>query len=118
MIERVQGEQASGRCQATAYKDLIWIVSAATDENLDLAGQTLQALTTLESNLIELGSDKTRIASVQVFIANIDDKPVMDRVWREWIVSNPHHWPQRACLGVDLGGNWLIEVTVTAIRNS
>jgi enamine deaminase RidA (YjgF/YER057c/UK114 family) len=67
--------------------------------------------------LAELGSDKSRIISANVFIANIHDKPVRDEVWNEWIGSNPENWPQRACLGVDLGGNWLIEITVTALRD-
>jgi hypothetical protein len=65
-------------------------------------------LDSIEVNLAELGSDKTRIVSAQVYISNIDDKPVMDKVWKEWIGSNPDNWPQRACLGVDLGGNWLL----------
>ncbi len=115
MIERVKGT-AQGRNVSAAYKDLVWTVVAADDENLDLVGQTSQALSKLESNLIELGSDKTSIVSAQVYIANIDDKPIMDQVWCEWIGSDPDNWPQRACLGVNLGGNWLIEVTVTAVR--
>ena len=115
MIERVKGT-AFGRNMSTAYKDLVWTVVTASDESLDLVGQTAQALSALERNLAELGSDKTRILSAQVFIANIDDKAIMDRVWNEWIGSNPEHWPQRACLGVDLDGNYLIEVTVTAAR--
>ena len=117
MIERVKGT-AIGRNISTAYKDLVWTVAIASDESLDLAGQTTQALSALEKNLIELGSDKTRILSAQVFISNINDKSVMDAVWNEWIGNNPEHWPQRACLGVELAGHYLIEVTVTAARNS
>ena len=116
MIERVRGT-AKGRNVSTAYKDLVWSVAAASDESLDLTGQTLQTLNTLENNLIELGSDKTKILSAKVFIANIDDKPVMDKVWNEWIGPDPDNWPERACLGVNLGGNYQIEVTVTALRN-
>ena len=116
MIERIRSSQAPGRSQSTRYNDLIWTVACACDESLDLAGQTAQALNVLDTNLAELGSDKTKIVSAQVFIANIDDKPIMDEVWRDWIGSNPDHWPQRACLGVDLGGHWLIEIVVTAVR--
>ena len=115
MIERIRGAYI-GRNKSAGYKDLVWTVATASDENLDLAGQTSQTLSVIESNLAELGSDKTRIVSAQVYIANINDKPVMDKVWNEWIGSNPENWPQRACLGVDLGGHWLIEVTVTAVR--
>ena len=116
MIVRIQGSQSAGRSQSSAWGDLVWTVAAATDENLDLAGQIRQTLETLEANLVELGSDKSRMLSAHVFIANIDDKPVMDNIWCDWIGENPEHWPQRACLGVELGGNWLIEVTVVAVR--
>jgi enamine deaminase RidA (YjgF/YER057c/UK114 family) len=45
------------------------------------------------------------------------DKPLMDAIWKEWLGLNVEHWPQRACLGVNLEGDVLIEVTVTAIRS-
>ncbi|MCC8251825.1 RidA family protein [Vibrio campbellii CAIM 333] len=78
--------------------------------------QTELTLRTIADNLRELGSDKTRIVSAQVYIANMKDKPLMDEVWCEWMGDNSDHWPQRACLGVDLEGDVLIEVTVTAVR--
>ncbi|NKB77269.1 MAG: RidA family protein [Gammaproteobacteria bacterium] len=115
-IERIQGTYPPGRSNSTSYKDLVWTVATASDESLDLPEQTSQTLDSIEANLKELGSDKTKIVSAQVFLSNIDDKPIMDKVWREWIGSNPANWPQRACLGVNLGGHWLIEVTVTAVR--
>jgi len=118
VIERIGGGYANGRSMSSAYKDLVWTVATASDESLDLASQTSEALNTIEASLLALGSDKTRIVSAQVYIANIDHKPVMDKVWNEWVGSNPENWPQRACLGVDLGGHWLIEVTVTAVRRS
>ena len=118
MIERHRGDYPIGRSQTSSYKDLVWTVATANDENLDLVGQTSESLRMLDKNLAELGSDKTKILSAYVFIANIDDKPKMDEVWNEWIGSDPQNWPQRACLGVELGGNWLIEITVTAVRDT
>ena len=41
----------------------------------------------------------------------------MDSVWNTWIGNNPENWPQRACLGVNLEGNYLIEITVVALRD-
>jgi len=115
MIERIKGT-CPGRNTSSAYKDLVWTVATASDEHLDLTGQTFQTLNAIESNLIELGSDKSRIISAQVYIADIADKPVMDAVWNKWIGDDPGNWPQRACLGVNLEGQFLIEVTVTATR--
>lgn len=115
MIERKRGIY-QGRNKSSAYKDLVWTVATSSDTALDIVGQTRLTLDTIARNLEELGSDKTRIASAQVFIANMVDKPKMDEVWCEWLGDNPEHWPQRACLGVDLEGDVLIEVTVTAVR--
>jgi enamine deaminase RidA (YjgF/YER057c/UK114 family) len=106
-----------GRNKSSAYKDLVWTVATASDTSVDIAQQTLLTLNTIEDNLIELGSDKSRIVSAQVYIANMADKAIMDEVWCQWLGENPQHWPQRACLGVALEGDVLIEVTVTAIRS-
>ena len=116
MIERKRGIY-KGRNKSSAYKDLVWTVATSADTSLDICGQTQLALETIDSKLAELGSDKTQIVSAQVYIANMADKPKMDRIWCEWAGDNPDNWPQRACLGVTLEGDVLIEVTVTAVRN-
>ena len=115
MIERKRGIY-QGRNKSSAYKDLVWSVATSSDTTLGVVEQTELTLRTIEDNLLELGSDKTRIVSAQVYIANMKDKPLMDAVWCEWMGDNSDHWPQRACLGVDLEGDVLIEVTVTAVR--
>lgn len=115
MIERKRGIY-QGRNKSSAYKDLVWTVATSSDTTLDIVGQTKLTLETIERNLEELGSNKTQIVSAQVFIANMLDKPKMDNVWCEWLGENSEHWPQRACLGVTLEGDVLIEVIVTAVR--
>ncbi|EJG0913751.1 RidA family protein [Vibrio parahaemolyticus] len=115
MIERKRGIY-QGRNKSSAYKDLVWTVATSSDTTLDIVGQTKLTLEMIERNLEELGSNKTQIVSAQVFIANMLDKPKMDNVWCEWLGENPEHWPQRACLGVSLEGDVLIEVTVTAVK--
>lgn len=40
----------------------------------------------------------------------------MDIVWCDRLGENPKDWPQRACSGIDIEGDVLIEVTVTAVR--
>ncbi|EDL70475.1 RidA family protein [Vibrio campbellii] len=115
MIERKRGIY-QGRNKSSAYKDLVWTVATSSDTTLGIVEQTELTLRTIADNLRELGSDKTRIVSAQVYIANMKDKPLMDEVWCEWMGDNSDHWPQRACLGVDLEGDVLIEVTVTAVR--
>jgi len=115
MIERKPGIY-NGRSKSTAYKDLVWTVATSSNTSVGIEQQTRLTLDTIEQNLIELGSDKTKIVSAQVYIANMADKQKMDTVWKIWIGDNQEHWPQRACLGVNLEGDVLIEVTVTAVR--
>ncbi|KZN44062.1 RidA family protein [Pseudoalteromonas luteoviolacea] len=115
MIERKRGIYA-GRNKSSAYKDLVWTVATSSNTQVGIEEQTQLTLNTIQENLTELGSDKSQIVSAQVYIANMADKPLMDEVWKAWLGPNPEHWPQRACLGVALEGDVLIEVTVTAIR--
>lgn len=115
MIERKCGIY-NGRNKSTAYKDLVWTVATSADTSVGIEEQTKLALDTIQDNLIELGSNKTRIVSAQVYIADMNSKPLMDSVWCEWFGEDTQHWPQRACLGVDLEGDVLIEITVTAVR--
>ncbi len=116
MIERKAGIY-DGRNKSSGYKDLVWTVATSSDTSVGIEQQTSLTLATIQTNLIELGSDKTRIVSAQVYIANMADKQHMDSVWKGWLGDDPEHWPQRACLGVNLEGDVLIEVTVTAVRS-
>ena len=113
MIKRQPG-QYKGRNRSSAYRDLVWTVATAPDTSLNIEGQTMATLEVIQNNLKELGSDKTHIISAQIFIADIQLKPQMDKCWCEWIGDDQQHWPQRACLGVELEGEVLIEVVVTA----
>ena len=115
MIERKRGIY-KGRNKSSAYKDLVWTVATSSDTSVGIKRQTELSLHTIQSNLVELGSDKTKIVSAQVYIADMNAKSLMDEVWCQWFGDNPEHWPQRACLGVDLEGDVLIEITVTAVR--
>lgn len=115
-IERRRGVY-TGRNKATAYKDLVWTVATSADDHLDIVGQTRESLDTIEKNLQELGSNKHRILSAQVFLTDISHKPEMDKLWCEWLGDDPQNWPQRACVGVELAGGTLVEITVVAARD-
>ncbi len=117
MIERKRGIY-EGRNKSTAYKDLVWTVATSADDTLDIAGQTRASLETIEQNLQESGSSKYRILSAQVFLTDLANKAEMDKHWCAWLGDDPQHWPQRACVGVALAGNTLIEITVVAAREA
>lgn len=115
MIERVAGIY-TGRNKSSAYKDLVFSVATSPDTSVGTKEQARQALEVISENLKELGSSKEHILSAQVFIARINEKSQMDEAWCSWIGKNQENWPQRACLGVELEGDVLVEVTVVAVR--
>jgi enamine deaminase RidA (YjgF/YER057c/UK114 family) len=85
----------------------------AEDTGADIAGQTREVLGHVERLLNEAGSDKTRILSTQIYIADMADFPGMNGVWDEWVVAG--HAPPRATVEAKLANPaCLVEVVVVA----
>jgi enamine deaminase RidA (YjgF/YER057c/UK114 family) len=112
-IQRWRG-QAPGRNRAVAYQGLVWTVATYDDQSADIQEQTRRCLALLDQNLAEAGTDKTRLVSAQVFLADMTTKPQFDVVWNGWIGPSPDTWPQRACVGATLAGHCLVEIIIVA----
>ena len=97
-IERWQGD-ARGRSRATAWRDLVFAVATAPGPTV--AGQTRASLAQISANLVEAGTDHTRLLSATVYLTDIANKAQMDAEWCEWI-GDAANWPQRACVQADL----------------
>lgn len=102
-----------GRSRAVGFGDLAFTVATAPGSS-SLQDQTRQVLARIEQNLRDAGSDKTRLLSATVYLADIRQKSEMDEVWNEWI--GPGHWPQRACVQVGLSPGAMVEISVIAAR--
>jgi enamine deaminase RidA (YjgF/YER057c/UK114 family) len=113
-IRRFSGA-ARGRSRASAWRDLVFTVATAADPDASLAEQTRRSLETLDRNLADCGTDKSRILSATVYITDIAAKYDMDDVWCEWI-GPPENWPQRACVQAALAPDTLVEITIVAAR--
>ena len=111
-IQRFPGN-AAGRSRAVAFDNLVFTVATAPDST-SLREQTRQVLARIEQNLRDAGSDKTRLLSATVYLADIAKKAEMDAMWNDWI--GPDNWPQRACVQVGLPPGVLVEITVIAAR--
>ena len=114
-IQRVAGNVAT-RCWGSAYKDLVWAVGVSDDFDLGFREQAVRAFANLDKVLAEAGTEKTRILSATVILNDIDDKPVLDELWAEWVVDYPQGWPQRACHAGTLAPKVLVEVLAVAVR--
>jgi len=106
---------SEGRSRTVSHGGVIWTVANAVDSSAGFEEQVGQSLRMLESHLVEAGSARTHLLSLQVILADISSREAFDTLWREWIGPNPEHWPQRACFQSALAPGLLIElVAVTA----
>lgn len=66
----------------------------ADDTSADIGGQTKQVLSAIDKLLAEAGSDKTKILSVTIYIADMADFAGMNTIWESWVPAG--HTPARA----------------------
>ena len=64
------------------------------DTSLDITGQVKQVLFEIDSLLAKGGSDKTKILTATIWLADIGDFAAMNAVWDAWVV--PGQAPARA----------------------
>lgn len=111
MIVRLSGKRAT-RCRAVIHGPLVFAVAVAGQKVGSMYEQTKMALADADATLAEAGTDKSRILSAMVYVADMKQKPEMNRAWDEWAdVENP---PMRACVGAVLEGASLVEIVFTA----
>ena len=85
----------------------------AENTSLDIAGQTREVLGFVDRLLGEVGSDKTRILSCQIYISDMANFAGMNEVWDAWVV--PGHTPPRATVEAKLANPaCLVEIVITA----
>lgn len=113
MITRFPGLTPT-RSRAVVHDGLVFTVAVSPDPDPGFYAQTRKALRRIDESLAMSGTDKSRILSAIVYIADIARKDEMNKAWDEWV--DPANPPMRACLGVDLEPPHLVEIVVTAAR--
>jgi len=113
MIMRFPGLTPT-RSRAVVHDGLVFTVAVSPDGDATFYEQTRKALKRIDESLAMSGTDKSRILSAIVYIADIARKEEMNKAWDEWVDrANP---PVRACLGVDLEPPHLVEIVITAAQ--
>ena len=85
----------------------------ANDFDADITVQTEQTLEKIDELLAEAGTNKTKILSAQVWLANMGHFDQMNHVWEAWMT--PGHAPARACIEARLASpDLLVEVGIIA----
>jgi enamine deaminase RidA (YjgF/YER057c/UK114 family) len=100
--------------QLVIHGDTIYLAGqVASDSNANIAIQTQQVLDKIDALLAEAGSNKSRILSAQIWLANIGHFAAMNEVWDEWVADG--NAPARACIEARLASpDLLVEIGITA----
>jgi enamine deaminase RidA (YjgF/YER057c/UK114 family) len=101
--------------QAVVAGGLVFLAGqVAVDTSADVAGQTAQILGEIDRLLLAAGSDKRRILSANVYLADIKTFADMNRAWDAWVAADAK--PARATIEAQLAApEYRVEIQVTAL---
>jgi enamine deaminase RidA (YjgF/YER057c/UK114 family) len=99
--------------EATIYNGIVWVAGQVGNPGDSVADQTRTCLAEVDRILAAAGTDKTRILSTQIWLADIATFADMNAVWDQWVPQG--HTPARATGEAKLATpDYKVEVIVTA----
>ena len=101
-------------CEASVYGNRIHCSGMIPEDvSQDITGQVKQTLGEIDSLLAKGGSDKTKILTATIWLADIADFAAMNAVWDAWVV--PGQTPARATVQARLSDpKTKVEIMVVA----
>jgi enamine deaminase RidA (YjgF/YER057c/UK114 family) len=114
-IERI--DKSPRMSQAAIVGNLVFTAGlvAEADAGRDVGTQTREILDAIDALLARAGTNKSRIVSVNIWLASIIDFDAMNAVYDAWVdKANP---PVRACVEARLAGSeFAVEIAAIAER--
>ena len=101
---------------AVVHGNTVYLAGQVADDgSAGVRGQTEQVLKKIDALLAAAGSDKSRILSANVWLADIKAFNEMNAVWDQWVAKgNP---PARATVEAKLAApQYKVEIAVIAAR--
>lgn len=99
--------------QAVVHNGTVYLAGQVGKPGDDVATQTTQVLAQIDRLLAAAGTDKTRILSATIWLADMADFQAMNAVWDGWVPAG--HAPARATGESKLAGpEYLVEIIVVA----
>jgi enamine deaminase RidA (YjgF/YER057c/UK114 family) len=99
--------------EAVCYNGIVWVAGQVGKPGGSVAQQTADCLAEVDRILAEAGTDKTRILSAQIWLADIKTFGEMNAVWDKWVPAG--NAPARATGEAKLATpDYKVEVIVTA----
>ena len=101
--------------EAVIHNGTVYLAGQVGRPGDSVADQTRTCLAEVDRILAAAGSDKTRILSAQIWLADIATFTEMNAVWDEWVA--PGHTPARATGESSLAApEYKVEIIVVAAR--
>lgn len=98
---------------AVIFNNVVYMVEVPSNLADDLAVQTKDLLALIEKALLNYGSDKAHILSVTIYLKDIAQIDVFNKIWDKWLPAKSA--PSRACVEAKLANpNYLVEIQLTA----
>ena len=100
--------------EMVVYNHTVYLAGQiADDPSADATGQTRQILAHIDRLLAEVGSDKTKILTATIFLADMAEFPAMNAAWEGWVAKG--HTPARATVQAKLfKPEYRVEIQIVA----
>lgn len=111
-ITRIQS--GARMSQVVCHNGLAYLAGQVGAEGGSVTEQTTAILASIDALLAEAGTDKTRLLTAQIWVANIEtDFAEMNAVWDAWVAPGcaPARWTGEAKLATP---GFRVEIIVTA----
>lgn len=111
-IKRI--ETGARMSQAVIANGTVWLAGQVGEPGTSVTDQTKAILAQIEALLTQAGTDKTRIVSAQIWLADMADFAEMNAAWDAWVPQG--HAPARATGEAKLATpEYKVEIIVTAV---
>jgi enamine deaminase RidA (YjgF/YER057c/UK114 family) len=117
MTEIVRLQPGLRMSQAVIHGDTVYLAGqvALGAPGASVADQTRDILARTDALLAEAGTDKTKLLSATIWLADIASFAEMNEIWDAWVV--PGATPGRACVEAKLAApQFTVEIAVIAGR--
>jgi len=104
--------------QAVVHGSTVYLAGQVADKAADksVGEQTQEILAAIDRLLREAGSDKTKILSATIYLADIKTFAEMNAVWDVWVPQG--HTPARATVQASLAAaQYTVEIACVAARD-
>lgn len=114
MTDITRIESGPRMSQAVVYNGIAYLAGQVGAEGESVTAQTTAILEKIDALLAQAGTDKTRLLTAQIWVANIEtDFADMNAVWDTWVAPGcaPARWTGEAKLATT---GYRVEIIVTA----